>query len=183
MGFRYKDYRAERPDTQKTMTLAASEFIRRFLLHVLPRGFHRIRYYGLLGHRHRTEKLDRCRQLLGTASPPEPVHHAITDYRDRYEALTGVSLRERQGPGHHGYVVIHTSPHRSSTVRTNAPVSRLGSRVRLPAWLRPFDRSRHGSFPDGTDVDHPSHGATSLPYPSSSHLQATVPSLTSIQSP
>ena len=43
--FRYKDYRAERPETQKTMTLAAPEFIRRFLLHVLPTGFHRIRYY------------------------------------------------------------------------------------------------------------------------------------------
>ena len=91
--FRYKDYREERPDTGKTMTLAASEFIRRFLLHVLPRGFHRIRYYGLLGNRHRTEKLERCRQLLGTASPSEPVHPAATDFRDRYEALTGVSLR------------------------------------------------------------------------------------------
>ena len=91
--FRYKGYREERPDTGKTMTLAASEFIRRFLLHVLPRGFHRIRYYGLLGNRHRTEKLERCRQLLGTASPSEPVHPATTDFRDRYEALTGVSLR------------------------------------------------------------------------------------------
>lgn len=91
--FRYKDYREERPDTGKTMTLAASEFIRRFLLHVLPRGFHRIRYYGLLGNRHRTEKLERCRHLLGTASPSEPVQPATTDFRDRYEALTGVSLR------------------------------------------------------------------------------------------
>jgi Phage integrase, N-terminal SAM-like domain/Putative transposase len=62
-------------------------------MHVLPPGFHRIRYYGLLGNRHRSEKLDRCRQLLGTASPPESVHHATTDYRDRYEALTGISLR------------------------------------------------------------------------------------------
>ena len=93
--FRYKDYRADRPQTPKTMTLAAPEFIRRFLLHVLPTGFHRIRYYGFLGNRHRTEKLARCRQLLGTtAAPPiagETRHHA--DYRDRYEALTGVSLR------------------------------------------------------------------------------------------
>ena len=91
--FRYKDYRDERPDSQKTMTLAAPEFIRRFLLHVLPLRFHRIRYYGLLGNRHRTEKLERCRQLLGTASPPEPAHPATSDFRDRYEALTGVSLR------------------------------------------------------------------------------------------
>ena len=52
--FRYKNYRDEQPQ-RHTMTLAAGEFIRRFLLHVLPAGFHRIRYYGLLGNRHRKE--------------------------------------------------------------------------------------------------------------------------------
>ena len=88
--FRWKDYRAEsRP---KTMTLAATEFIRRFLLHVLPAGFQRIRYYGLLGNRHRAEKLARCRQLLGMAASATTTLPA-TDYRDRVEALTGVSLR------------------------------------------------------------------------------------------
>jgi hypothetical protein len=93
--FRYKDYRADRPDTPQTMTLAATEFIRRFLLHVLPSGFHRIRYYGLLGNRHRTENLARCRQLLGM-TVPSPVPDACPpprDYRDHYESLTGVSLR------------------------------------------------------------------------------------------
>jgi len=93
--FRYKDYRAAQPQTQQTMTLAATEFIRRFLLHVLPAGFHRIRYYGLLGHRYRTEKLARCRQLLGTTAV-SPISGDIlppSDYRDRYESLTGVSLR------------------------------------------------------------------------------------------
>ncbi len=93
--FRYKDYRADRPETQQTMTLAATEFIRRFLLHVLPTGFHRIRYYGLLGNRHRTENLARCRQLLGTTSA-QPIASGTLlppDYRDRYESLTGVSLR------------------------------------------------------------------------------------------
>lgn len=94
--FRWKDYRAE--SQQKTMTLAATEFIRRFLLHVLPTGFHRIRYYGLLGNRHRAEKLTRCRQLLGMVSPPASEIPVATpagprDYRDRLEALTGVSLR------------------------------------------------------------------------------------------
>ena len=94
--FRWKDYRAEAQP--KTMTLAATEFLRRFLLHVLPAGFQRIRYYGLLGNRHRTEKLARCRHLL--AMPPRPVAEApasttpvVLDYRDRVEALTGVSLR------------------------------------------------------------------------------------------
>ncbi|MGB2890893.1 MAG: transposase, partial [Candidatus Acidiferrales bacterium] len=89
--FKWRDYRDN--NQQKTMTLSADEFIRRFLLHVLPSGFHRIRYYGFLGNRHRKEKLERCRQLLGmTPSPSEPATQE--DYRDRYERLTGHSLRE-----------------------------------------------------------------------------------------
>jgi hypothetical protein len=77
------------------MTLSAHEFIRRFLLHLLPDRFHRIRYYGFLGNRHRQEKLQRCRQLLGmtSADPTTQATEAPTDYRDRYEKLTGVSLR------------------------------------------------------------------------------------------
>jgi hypothetical protein len=86
--FRYKDYRQD--GQQKTMTLSADEFIRRFLLHVLPDGFHRIRYYGFLGNRYRQEKLERCRQLLGMAVPAT---EAPKDYRDQYEELTGISLR------------------------------------------------------------------------------------------
>ena len=74
------------------MTLAAGEFIWRVLLHVLPPGFRRIRYYGFLGNRHRTEKLARCRQLLAMDPPPSEPPPAA-DYRDQYEALTGVSLR------------------------------------------------------------------------------------------
>ena len=91
--FRWKDYRAE--SRVHTMTLAATEFIRRFLLHVLPAGFQRIRYYGLLGNRHREKKLARCRALLGmpTPSPDRSVASGTGDYRDRLEALTGVSLR------------------------------------------------------------------------------------------
>jgi hypothetical protein len=92
--FRWKDYRDG--DAQKTMTLAAEEFIRRFLLHVLPPGFHRIRYYGLLGNRHRQETLDQCRRLLNMrlANPQAPDTAAPANYRDRYEALTGRSLHE-----------------------------------------------------------------------------------------
>jgi hypothetical protein len=73
--FRYKDYRAGGAERQKTMTLEAKEFIRRFLLHVLPSGFHRIRYYGLFGNRHRAERLAQCRRLLGmpaALAPPAP---------------------------------------------------------------------------------------------------------------
>lgn len=94
--FRYTDYRADPPQAPQTMTLDAPEFIRRFLLHVLPHGFHRIRYYGWLGHRHRTETLARCRPLLGTTAAAAPLPDEATppaDYRDRYQSLTGVSLR------------------------------------------------------------------------------------------
>ena len=66
--FRWKDYRTG--GRQKLMTLDAHEFIRRFLLHTVPDGFHRIRHYGLLANGHRQQKLDLCRSLLG-APPPE----------------------------------------------------------------------------------------------------------------
>jgi hypothetical protein len=90
--FRYKDYH---DNQQKVMTLAADEFIRRFLLHLLPNGFHRIRYYGFLGNRYRQEKLERCRQLLGMASVDQttPATEPPKDYRDHYERLTSISLR------------------------------------------------------------------------------------------
>ena len=65
--FRWKDYRHS--SQLKTMTLTADEFLRRFLLHVLPDGLQRIRYYGFLGNRYRAQKLTRCRQLLGMAAP------------------------------------------------------------------------------------------------------------------
>jgi len=55
--FRYKDYRVEGRDRQKAMTLAADEFIRRFLTHVLPRGFHRIRHYGLFANTRRAGRV------------------------------------------------------------------------------------------------------------------------------
>jgi hypothetical protein len=71
----------------------ADEFIRRFLLHVLPDGFQRIRHYGLLGNRAREGKLALCRQLLDAPPPPPPVLAALADPHDRYEALTGRSLR------------------------------------------------------------------------------------------
>ena len=92
--FRYKDYRDG--SQQKTMSLSADEFIRRFLLHVLPESFHRIRYYGFLGNRCRKEKLEQCRHLLRML-PREPdsrTEVAELDYRDRYQALTGSSLWE-----------------------------------------------------------------------------------------
>jgi hypothetical protein len=74
--FRYKDYRRAVPERHQVMTLEAHEFMRRFLLHVLPRGFHRIRHYGLLASASRKANLIRCRQLLAVPPPPEPTEPA-----------------------------------------------------------------------------------------------------------
>src|SRR5882762_3283389 len=108
--FQWKDYRHQ--GQQKTMTLSAEEFIRRFLLHALPDGFQRIRYYGLLGNRYRQQNLARCRQLLGMTLPVEPP--LPEDYRDQHELLTGSSLREcplcRRG---RMVMVEMLTPHRS----------------------------------------------------------------------
>lgn len=69
--FRFKDYRRDGPERQQIMTLATNEFIRRFLLHVLPKGFHRIRHYGILASSARKTSLALARQLLDVAPPPD----------------------------------------------------------------------------------------------------------------
>jgi hypothetical protein len=78
--FRYKDYRADGPERYKVMTLATHEFIRRFLIHVLPKGLHRIRHYGLLANGNRATNIARARELL--AVPPratEPEAEALAE--------------------------------------------------------------------------------------------------------
>ena len=99
--FEWKDYR--NGDQSKVMILPSEEFIRRFLLHVLPDGFQRIRYYGFLANRNRQEKLAECRRLLGMQVPIQgmqvPIQQSTeaqpaSDYRNRYEVLTGCSLRQ-----------------------------------------------------------------------------------------
>ena len=69
--FKYKDYRIEGPARYKTMTLATDEFIRRFLIHVLPKGFHRIRHYGLLANGNRSENIAHARELLAAPARPK----------------------------------------------------------------------------------------------------------------
>jgi len=73
----------------KVMTLPAEEFLRRFLLHVLPSGFMRIRHFGLLANRHRKQKLQRCRALLSQPPPPEPAQETVHAMVKR---LTGLDL-------------------------------------------------------------------------------------------
>jgi Putative transposase/Transposase zinc-binding domain len=103
--FRWKDYRDN--SRHKTMTLAAEEFIRRFLLHVLPERFQRIRYYGFLANRYRAEKLALCRQLLQIPLPA-PKIEIKKDYRDRYEEITGVSLKTCPLCRHGTMIVVET---------------------------------------------------------------------------
>jgi Putative transposase/Transposase zinc-binding domain len=105
VSFHWKDYRHD--SRNKVMRLDGQEFIRRFLLHVLPPGFQRIRHYGLLGNRHRAAKLARCRELLAAPAPVLPAQ-APLDYRDRYQRLTGVSLRNCPQCGHGQMVCIES---------------------------------------------------------------------------
>ena len=85
----HQNYNRAGASRQRTMTLSATEFIRRMLLHVLPPGFHRIRYYGFLANRNRREQLAECRRLLLAAPLPEAEHAgpATTDFRDCYQAF------------------------------------------------------------------------------------------------
>jgi hypothetical protein len=75
--FRYKDYRADGRARQKVMTLGTSEFIRRFLIHVLPKGFHRIRHYGLFARPSCADNIARARELLAVPMPQD--HNADAD--------------------------------------------------------------------------------------------------------
>ena len=117
--FRYKDYRRDGADRRQVMTLAADEFIRRFLLHVLPRGFHRIRHYGLLaGSAHRAS-LALARKLLDVAAPPDDdTPGEPDDYRPPCPCCGGRMViietfarwKQPRGP-----------PHASATNRETAP--------------------------------------------------------------
>ena len=108
--FRYKDYRRNGQARYRTMTLAADEFIRRFLLHVLPKGFHRIRHYGLLASAGCKANIARARELIAA---PEPLtkpamardtaeaHGAAADHRPPCPCCGGrmiiVEIFERGG--------------------------------------------------------------------------------------
>jgi hypothetical protein len=85
--FRWKDYRLEGRDRFKTMTIATDEFIRRFLIHVLPTGFHRIRHYGLCAGSKRFENITRARELLSVPAP-------------QYEAFDAAGADEPQTLSH-----------------------------------------------------------------------------------
>ncbi len=95
VSFTWKDYRQD--GKTKVMTLAADEFIRRFLQHTVPDGFHRIRHIGFLANRHRTAKLTLCRDLLAAPPPPDP--EPPRRWQDRLRDLTGHDVEVCPGCG------------------------------------------------------------------------------------
>jgi len=117
--FRYKDYRRDGADRQQIMTLAADEFIRRFLLHVLPRGFHRIRHYGLLAGSARKASIALARELLKVVMPPNPGNpEERDDYRPPCPCCGGRMIiietferwRQPRGPPHATATNWETTP-------------------------------------------------------------------------
>ena len=95
VSFTWKDYRQD--SKTKIMTLPADEFIRRFLQHTVPDGFHRIRHVGFLANRHRTAKLTLCRDLL--AAPPLLASEPPRRWQDRLRDLTGHDVEVCPGCG------------------------------------------------------------------------------------
>ena len=87
VSFQYKDYKND--GETRVMTLSATEFIRRFLMHVLPKGFTRIRHYGLYANRFRARNIKRCRKLLNAPEPQPIERYDEMDWDERYLALTG----------------------------------------------------------------------------------------------
>ena len=87
VSFTYRDRKNQ--DRRKLMTLGAEEFIRRFLLHVIPKGFMRVRHYGFLAN-HRKDSLSKCRQLMGLSPASPPPHPRSTD--ELMLALTGIDI-------------------------------------------------------------------------------------------
>jgi hypothetical protein len=131
VSFRYKDY-ADRQQS-KILTLQTPEFIRRFLLHTLPRSFVRIRYYGFLANRQRNERLEHCRRLLGVTPAPaeatsEKVLHTEADPREPCQRCPACQ---------HGKLVI---------IEVVSPVRRLQPRrphilTSRAAFAQPLDSS------------------------------------------
>ena len=118
VSFKWKDYRVDGPERIKVMTLAPDEFIRRFLIHVLPSGFHRIRHYGFLASSQREQNIARARQLLDVPPPqpqPEPTQEAPP-------ADSKASLRPCPCCGGRMFVIEVFARRRSPRYHATAPV-------------------------------------------------------------
>ncbi len=118
--FRWKDYRTKGRDRQKVMHLATGEFIRRFLLHVLPTGFHRIRHYGLFANVARVRNIETIRRLLHAESPAAGLDGNIAQAPDAADTHT---LRQ-PCPCCGGPMIIIETFERGQMPRARAPPAR-----------------------------------------------------------
>jgi hypothetical protein len=102
------------------MTLKADEFIRRFLLHVLPRGFMRLRHYGFLANRHKASTLRRCRELLGQpAGPPPRRAKSVVQWM---QEVTGVDLTQCPHCGAHPLIRLPLPPRSTPAASRGIPM-------------------------------------------------------------
>jgi len=114
--FQWKDYRSKDKQKSRVMTLESAEFIRRFLLHILPRGFQRIRFFGLLSNRARKIQLQRCRTLL--QQPVLELLPAPEQFQEHFTPLTAESLRRCPFCGNGSMVrtaLVYAVPHPDSS--------------------------------------------------------------------
>jgi hypothetical protein len=119
--FRWKDYRAD--GRQKVMTLATAEFIRRFLIHVLPHGFHRIRHYGLFASGTRADNIARARELLNSSAPQAEAGHPDAANADEPSALA------HPCPCCGGRMIIIETFQRGASPRTRPAASTAAIRI------------------------------------------------------
>src|SRR4029077_19544461 len=175
--FKWKDYRIEGRDRYKRMTLATDEFIRRFLIHVLPKGLHRIRHYGLFAKSACADNIARARELLATAKPDGNPSAAAVDPAKPIcpccggrmiiiEIFARGATPRNQPTGPATVIRIHTSSPRHT--RANLPVTFAGSR---PAT------AEHGQI---SVSRHKSSDNLSTSTPPVTHSSAALPSHTSL---
>jgi Putative transposase len=161
--FTWKDYRVERPGRYKTMTLATHEFIRRFLIHVLPKGLHRIRDYGLFANGNRAANIARARELLAVPSCSKSAETSETTAVDEPRVLPLPAALRRPHDHHRdlrGPLSAKTSPRDpdnsgSASILHDAITCHPSTQRRSPFRLAPrpaqppltaYDKSR----PSGT---------------------------------
>jgi hypothetical protein len=120
--FRWKDYRVDGRARSKTMTLGVSEFIRRFLLHVLPAGFHRIRHYGLFANGQRRDMIARARRLLDAATAETAATNSA-EAANEAEAVDAVAMPTQRCPCCGGRMIVVETFAVGTTPRHRPPVT------------------------------------------------------------
>ena len=118
--FRYKDYRRKGQERYRTMTLVPGEFIRRFLLHVLPKGFHRIRHYGLFASTTRKANIARARAVLAAPEPPTAPDATTKRHRRSADRPSPAMPVLRRAHAHRRDLRARRRPARSAITRTRA---------------------------------------------------------------